>query len=139
MAAAVLVVFLTVGCGIGDQPPADRAKACEAMAAAVRPANLDGTPDEPTTTRVANAMDPLLSSLRDVAAHDAAVRLHQQLHRYASALKSSSDKTDDALTAARKAAQDLARACQLPDASLLSDTPPTPTTAPTTTPAPASS
>ena len=128
LAPTALAVALAgiAGCGVGAQSPEDRAKACTSIAQVVRPAGLDGAPDEPTATKVADAMDPLLSSLRDVAAHDAAVRLHQQLHRYASAVKNSSDKADEALSSTRDAARDLARACDLPADDLLNETAATP-------------
>jgi hypothetical protein len=109
----VLSVLLS-GCGVGSQTPEERAKACQDVASAVAPAGIGGSPTQGQAAAAARQLDPLLSSVRDVSAHDAAVRLHQQLHAYELALRKDTGREQQALEKSREAVADLAEACHLP-------------------------
>lgn len=118
-ALALLPTLALTACGVGEQSAADRTKACEAIAKAVAPAGLGGEPSAAAAGQAAERLDPLLSSLRDIAAHDAAVRLHTHLHNYERALKVDNGKEGEALDKARQDVADLAKACSLPESAFL--------------------
>ena len=112
-------VVLLAGCGT-SLSPAEMKDSCAALAGVVRTAGLAGTPTQAQAKAAADALDPVLPTLRDPSLHDAGVALHTHLHGVDTALgKGDAAKAADLAARAKEDVAKAAAVCALPASDFL--------------------
>lgn len=118
-AVTALLVLTLVACSTGVSPEL-KAQQCEAFANDVVGAHLAGTPNEQEVTEASDRMDSRVNLVGDPSAHDAALRLHNQLHSLKQALADKdAPRAAQVLERTQAAAREAAEACGLPEQRFL--------------------
>ena len=116
---SAVVGLLLAGCGT-SLSPAEMKDSCATLAGVVRTAGLAGTPTQAQAQAAADALDPVLPTLRDPSLHDAGVALHTHLHGVDTALgKGDAAKAADLAARAKEDVAKAAAVCALPASDFL--------------------